>query len=97
MTSQVMPTQPNMADPSFITPVDRLISSLDGVYYKLSEVAEILGRSPTTIRRATKNQNIKAPSYQITQGKNLYYLFTPEDVEELRRHYGNRAPERRHD
>jgi len=78
------------------SPADKLISSLDGTYFKLSEVATLIGRSDVTIRRLIRKKLIKAPSYQIRQGKSYYYLFTPEDVQELKDYYGNQGIERRH-
>lgn len=80
----------------FVSPADRLILSLPGTYYKLTQVAQILDKSPTTIRRITKSNKVKAPSYQIKQGHNMYYLFTPEDLTELKNYYGNEKPESRH-
>jgi len=77
------------------SPADKLISSLDGTYYKLSEVAVLVGRSDITIRRLIRKKRIKAPSYQIRQGTSYYYLFTPEDVQELKDYYGKQGLERR--
>lgn len=88
--NQVLPRM-NRDDGDFIPPSDRFISSLDGTYYKPSEVAVLVGKSEVTIRRLLKNPNIKAPSYEGHQGKNRYYLYTPEDVEEIKAYYEKEA------
>lgn len=50
-----------------------------------SEVAETLGVSTNLVRKWVKDPEIKAPTYEVPYGKNKIYLFTPEDVEELRK------------
>lgn len=69
------------------TPVDRIMASLDGTYYRLSEVAKMVNRSPNTVRRTIGKPGIHAPSYQVKQGGLEIYLYTPDDVEELRKHF----------
>jgi hypothetical protein len=85
-------TQPSERGSS---PADRLISSLDGTFYKLSEAAQLVGRSDITLRRLIHKKKVKAPSYQIRQGSSKYYLFTPEDIEELKSYYGKQGLEKR--
>lgn len=85
--------QPTPRDGSFkeskrISPVDRIMAELDGTYYRLSEVAKILNRSPGTIRRHIGRPGLKAPSYQIERGKLQIYLYTPQDIEELKGYFG---------
>lgn len=87
--SEVTPRQQSDDSEVFVSPADRLISSLEGTYFKLTEVADLLGKSEITLRRLIKKNVVKAPSFQIRQGENLYYLYTPDDVEELRKYYGN--------
>lgn len=70
-----------------VSPPDRLISQLDGVYFKLGEAAQLVNRSPITLRRLIRKNLLKAPSYQVRQGANFYYLYTPDDIEELKRYY----------
>lgn len=82
------------ADDAFVTPADRLISNLDGTYFKLSEAAKILNTSATTLRRLMKNPAISAPSYQVRQGQMYMYLYTPEDLKELKA-YVTPTPEKR--
>lgn len=69
------------------TPVDRLMADLDGTYYRISEVAKMLDKSPHTVRRHIGKPGLKAPSYQIKQGGLEIYLYTPDDVEELRKYF----------
>jgi hypothetical protein len=72
----------------WITPVDRKLADLPpGKYYKLSEVKEILGVSEAWMRRRLKNPNLKAPSMVMPMGESAgVYLYTQEDIEELRRY-----------
>lgn len=49
-----------------------------------SEVAEELQVSTNLVRKWVKDPAVKAPSYEVPYGKNKIYLFTPEDVDELR-------------
>lgn len=83
-----------------LTPVDRLLADLDGTYYRVSEVAEALNRSSNTIRRLINKPGIKAPSYTLKQGGMEIYLYTPDDLEELRIYFygsdkGNQASDHR--
>lgn len=82
--------------PSRLSPADRLVSELDGEFYKLSEVAEIVGVSQMTLRRLLHNDKIDAPSYQIKRGKMTIYVYTPEDIQEIKRYYqSSRLPIKR--
>jgi len=81
-----------------ISPADRLVSDLDGTYYKLTEAAEIVGVSPTTLRRLIrrKNTGLAAPSYQIRQGAMKVYLYNKDDIAELREYLAaGRVPGKR--
>lgn len=81
-----------------VSPADRLVSNLDGTYYKLTEAAEILEVSPTTLRRLMRKANtgLKAPSYQITQGNMKVYLYSQDDLTELRLYFApGRVPSKR--
>lgn len=70
-----------------ISPAARLVSSLDGQYYLLSEVADILGKDQMTIRRAMYRGRVKAPSHEVWEGKMKVYLYTPDDIQELRDYF----------
>lgn len=70
-----------------VTPVDRVMAELPGVYYRLSEVAEMVGVHHKTLRRLIRKGVTKAPSKQFTRGGMRMYLYTPEDIEELKEHF----------
>lgn len=81
------------------SPADRLVSNLDGEYYKLTEAAAIVGVSPTTLRRLMrrKGTGLAAPSYKIQQGEMLVYLYSADDINELRVYFAaGKVPSRRH-
>lgn len=92
--NMILPRQSRSED-EFVPPSDRLISSLPGTYYKLSEVSILVGRSEASLRRLMRKRLLKAPSYQVDQGKNTYYLYTPEDVAEIKHHYEQEATVRK--
>lgn len=70
------------------------MASLEGDYYMVSDVAKILDKSPITIRRAMYDKKVKAPSKQVKQGGMTVYLYTAEDIEELRKHFAAQVEER---
>lgn len=94
MSPVISPREPAENKP-FVSPADRLVAEQSGQYYKLSEVATVVGKSSATIRRLMRMGRVKAPSYQIRQGDMLVYLFTPEDIEEIRNYFGSQKPEKR--
>lgn len=75
------------------TPADRIMAELPGVYYRLTEVAAMLNVSESTLRRHIRKGVSKAPSQQIVHGGMRMYLYTPDDVEELRRLFGKEVDE----
>ena len=79
----------------FISPADRLIAEQEGLYYKLSEAADLVGKSQNTLRRLMRSKKVKAPSYEIKQGDMTMYLYTAEDIEEIRNYYGAQKPQKR--
>lgn len=80
-----------------VSPADRLVSSLTGVYFKTSETAEILGVSQQTLRRLMRDETKKlsAPSMMVEQGGMVIYLYTPKDIEELQAYFNGQKPTRR--
>lgn len=72
---------------SRVTPADRIMAELPDVYYRLSEVSKMVGVSEKTLRRQINSPDTTAPSAQVTHGGMQMYLYTPQDVEELRRYY----------
>lgn len=80
-----------------MSPAARLVSRLDGQYYLLSEVADLLGKDPMTLRRAMYNKRVKAPSFEVWEGKMKVYAYTADDIQELREYFSpkvNRRSER---
>jgi len=55
-----------------------------------SQVADEVGMSVQLVRKLRKNPAFKAPSMEVEYGQTIIYLYTPEDVEELRA-YWNRT------
>lgn len=69
------------------SPIDLAIARLDGTYYKMSEAAKLVGVSQITLRRLLDNEDVKAPSEELVMGKAVTYLYTPEDIRELKEHF----------
>lgn len=70
-----------------LSPADRKFADLPpGKYYKLTEVAQILGCSPGWLRKKLKDPDITAPSLQLPLGGKSApaYVYTQQDIEELR-------------
>lgn len=70
------------------------MSELDGQYYMVSEVAQILGKDPMTIRRAMYNKRVKAPSFETRRGGMRIYLYTVDDIQELKEYFAPRVQPR---
>jgi hypothetical protein len=97
MNTKVEPRD-EVAHETKVSPADRLVSNLDGTFYKLTEAAEIVGVSATTLRRLMRRSNtgLKAPSFQIRQGEMLVYLYSADDIDELRVYFASgRVPSKR--
>lgn len=75
--------------PTKLSPADRLVSELDGEYYKLSEAADLIGVSASTLRRLLKSDKVKAPTYQIKRGEMTVYVYTPDDIAEIKQYYAD--------
>lgn len=69
------------------SPAEQFVRNLDGEYYLLSEAAEILGVAKNTLRRLIVTDKVKAPSYIDSLGKMKFYIFSKEDIEEVRQYY----------
>lgn len=70
-------------------PATRLVRSLEGEYYKLSEAAEMLGVPESTLRALIKDATEGgdpdgAPRQYIPFGKMMIYLYSPDDIERVR-------------
>jgi hypothetical protein len=73
-----------------VSPANRILQELEGEYYSMRQTAEMVGVHIETLRRLCRTDRIKAPSKATRQGKLVIYLFTPEDVEEVRDYFEGR-------
>jgi len=73
-----------------ISPAQRIIDSLDGDFKTMRQTAELVGVHIETLRRLCRTPRVKAPSKATKQGKLVIYLFTPEDVEEVKAYFNQR-------
>ena len=76
---------------SKISPAQRIIEALDGEYYTMRQTAEMCGVHIETLRRLCRTTRVKAPSNATKSGKMVIYLFTPEDVEEVKAYFEGRG------
>lgn len=53
----------------------------------MSEVADALEVSVSTVRRAKDEDGVKAPSKEYAKGGYKAYVYTPDDLKELRDHF----------
>ena len=60
----------------------------------LSEVAATLKVSAPALRRLLGKEGLKAPSKEYRSGNYWVYIYTPEDVRELREHFDQRITQR---
>jgi hypothetical protein len=68
------------------SPVIAYVRSLGMDALVASQVAVEVGCSVEMVRKLQKNPDLKAPSFEVPYGRNKIYLYTPEDVEEIRQH-----------
>lgn len=66
------------------SPVQDYVRNLGEDYKTTQEVADALGISANYVRKLAKDDRFKAPSYVAPFGNKKVYLYTPEDVKELR-------------
>lgn len=81
----------NFAPRNKLTSADRIMAQLDGTYYRLSEVSDILGVSKNKLRKMLHVKEVSAPSYKLRHGGMDMYLYTQADIDELR-DYFDRKP-----
>lgn len=72
------------------SPAQRIIDSLDGEYKTMRQTAEECGVHIETLRRLCRTDRVNAPSNATKSGKLVIYLFTPEDVEEVKNYFSGR-------
>lgn len=76
---------------SRISPAHRIIAALDGDYTTMRQAAAICGVHIETMRRLCRTDAVKAPSLATKRGKLVIYLFTDEDVEEVKEYFNVKA------
>lgn len=76
-------------DDKRVSPVTLFVRSL-GDYYTSKEVAEKLNVSVSLVRKLAREGATSAPSYVAEMGHTTMSLYTPEDIETLRKHLVNR-------
>lgn len=74
-----------------VSPAQRIIDSLDGEYKTMRETSEIVGVHIETLRRLCRTGKISAPSMAAKSGKLVVYLFTDEDVEEVKNYFNHKG------
>ena len=75
---------------SRISPAKRIIDALPEEYMTMRQTAEEIGVHIETLRRLCRTDRVKAPTKATRQGLLVIYLFTPEDVEEVRNYFHGR-------
>lgn len=69
------------------SPAEEYVRNLEGEFYLLSEVAEMIGIAKNTLRRLIVTDAVSAPSYVGSLGGMSFYIFSTEDIEEIKDHY----------
>jgi len=69
------------------SPFQLIMDSLDGEFYSMRQAARMTGVHIETLRRLCHTDRVKAPSKATKQGGLFVYLFTPEDIEEVREYF----------
>jgi hypothetical protein len=72
------------------SPAARILESLDGEYYSMRQTAEMCDVHIETLRRLCRTSRVNAPSKATRIGKLVIYLFTPEDVEEVKAYFSGK-------
>lgn len=79
-------------------PATRFVRQLPGDWYKLSEAAELIGVSHSTLRKLiSDDREGLVPGHFAMFGKNRIYLYSDDDIERLRKHFESREIIYRHD
>jgi hypothetical protein len=88
---QETPMAISVTDTVRIDPATRFVRSLPGDYFLLREAAEACGVSQYTLRAMISDDVPECtPSKYAMFGKIKIYLYTREDIENIRHHLGNR-------
>lgn len=76
-----------------VSPITAYVRNLPQTYYLLNEVALMLGVHDRTLRVLNGDPETfrtLGPTSVVRFGKVTVYLYTPEDVEKLKKHFANR-------
>lgn len=73
-----------------VSPVIRYVRNLDGDYHTTGEVADELGVSDQLIRKWARQRVADVPSYVAPFGNTHIYLYTSDDIEQLREYHDRR-------
>lgn len=75
-------------------PIGKYVTSLNGDFYMIREVAQLLGVHPNTIRELDKRKELVARGlgheFEAYLGRVTVYLYTPETIERLRVYFAER-------
>lgn len=80
------PIVPRLRNTQKIGPARAYLDSLGIGAKSMAEVARMLGVSVRTMRELLEVEELSAPSYVADWGQRTIYVYTPEDVAELRAH-----------
>ena len=72
------------------SPATRILRELDGEYYTMRQVAEMVDVHIETLRRLCRTSRVNGPSNAVQQGQLVIYLFTHEDVAEIKEYFGSK-------
>lgn len=72
------------------SPAQRVIDKLDGEYYTMRQTAQMCGVHIETLRRLCRTDRVGAPTKATKAGKMVIYLFTPDDVQEVKDYFNGR-------
>ena len=74
------------------SPAEEYVRNLNGEYYLLGEVAEIVGVAKNTLRRLIKADPpvVQAPTFTANLGKMSFYVFSKDDITEIRNYYASK-------
>lgn len=75
---------PRLRDTQKVGPAQAFLDSLGIGAKSLSQVARLLRVSPNTLRKLMAVEELNAPSFIADWGERTIYVYTPEDVQEIR-------------
>jgi hypothetical protein len=75
---------PRLSATRKVGPARAFLDSLGIGAKSLKEVARELDVSPNTLRKLLEHPDLTAPSYTADWGSRTIYVYTPDDVQELR-------------